>query len=66
MIDLSGKTALVTGGSRGIGKACCQLMAKAGARVVVNYHLERPSAELLVQRIREAGGEAMELGAAPG
>jgi 3-oxoacyl-[acyl-carrier protein] reductase len=63
MIDLSGRTALVTGGSRGIGKACCEVLARAGARVVVNYRVERPWAELLVQRIRESGGEAWAVGA---
>jgi len=41
VIDLSGKTALVTGGSRGIGRACCELLARAHARLVVNYRVER-------------------------
>jgi len=63
MIDLTGRTALVTGGSRGIGKACCEMLARAGAKVVVNYRVERPWAELLAQRIGEAGGEAWAVGA---
>jgi 3-oxoacyl-[acyl-carrier protein] reductase len=63
MIDLSGKSALVTGGSRGIGAACCRMLAQAGARVAVNYQLERPHAELLVQRIEEDGGTAFCLAA---
>jgi len=63
MIDLKGRTALVTGGSRGIGKACAMLLARAGARVAVNYRVETPSAELVVQRIREAGGAAFTLAA---
>jgi 3-oxoacyl-[acyl-carrier protein] reductase len=63
MIDLSGKSALVTGGSRGIGKACCEMLAAAGARVAVNYRVERPWAELLVKSIEEKGGEAFTLAA---
>jgi 3-oxoacyl-[acyl-carrier protein] reductase len=63
MIDLTGKTALVTGGSRGIGRACCELMARAGAAVAVNYRLEQPAAEALVTRIRDAGGTAFCLAA---
>ncbi|MDX1390563.1 MAG: SDR family NAD(P)-dependent oxidoreductase, partial [Acidobacteriota bacterium] len=42
MIDLSGKVAVVTGGSRGIGRECCALLASAGAAVAVAYHVERP------------------------
>jgi 3-oxoacyl-[acyl-carrier protein] reductase len=63
MIDLTGKSALVTGGSRGIGRACCEFLSRAGAKVAVNYQLERPSAELLVRRIEEAGGTAFALAA---
>jgi 3-oxoacyl-[acyl-carrier protein] reductase len=63
MINLNGRSALVTGGSRGIGKACCELLSRAGARVAVNYRVERPWAELLVQRIQEEGGEAFALSA---
>jgi 3-oxoacyl-[acyl-carrier protein] reductase len=63
MIDLSGKTALVTGGSRGIGRAACLLLARAGCRVAVNYKLESPSAQLVVEEIESAGGEAFALSA---
>ncbi|MBR5382107.1 MAG: 3-oxoacyl-ACP reductase FabG [Oscillospiraceae bacterium] len=49
------KTALVTGGSRGIGAACVRALAEDGCRVVVNYVKEREKAEALA---RETGGEA--------
>ncbi len=58
MIDLGGKRILVTGGSRGIGRACCELAARAGARVAIGYRLERAAAEALVRSIVDAGGEA--------
>jgi len=63
MIDLTGKSALVTGGARGIGRACCLMLARAGAAVAVNYRVESPSANLLVEEIESAGGEAFALAA---
>ena len=45
MIDLKGKTALVTGGSRGIGRAACLLLAEAGADVGFGYRLNRAAAD---------------------
>jgi 3-oxoacyl-[acyl-carrier protein] reductase len=63
MIDLHGRSALVTGGSRGIGRACGLMLARAGARVAINYRVESPSAELLVEEIEAAGGEAFALAA---
>jgi 3-oxoacyl-[acyl-carrier protein] reductase len=56
-LDLTGKVALVTGGSRGIGRACSMLLALAGARVVVNYQKSREQAEDLVREIARGGGE---------
>jgi 3-oxoacyl-[acyl-carrier protein] reductase len=61
-IDLSGKCALVTGGSRGIGRAIGELLARAGARVAVNYHRDLEAANQAVAGIRAAGGEAMAIG----
>ena len=56
--DFEGKTALVTGGSRGIGHAVCLDLAKGGARVAVNYTSNREAAEETVQTIIQDGGEA--------
>ncbi len=58
MIDLSGKRILVTGGSRGIGRACCEMAAGAGARVAVGYRFERAAAEEVVRSIVATGGDA--------
>lgn len=58
MGKLSGKVALITGGSSGIGRATCILFAREGARVVVADIVEEGS-EKTVSTIREAGGEAI-------
>ncbi len=60
-IDLSPRTALITGGSRGIGRATAVLLARAGARVAVNYVRDEAAANGLVSEIRASGGEAMAL-----
>ena len=57
-IDLSGKVALVTGGSRGIGGACSLTLARLGARVIINYHRSKDAAERLQEEITGAGGHA--------
>jgi len=60
-IDLSPRVALVTGGSRGIGRATAELLARAGARVAINYRTEDRLAEEFVSATRAAGGEALAL-----
>lgn len=60
-IDLTGKAALVTGASRGIGREIARMLAEAGAAVAVNYHRRRPDAESLVREITGAGGRAIPL-----
>jgi enoyl-[acyl-carrier protein] reductase III len=55
MFNLAGKTALVTGSSRGIGRACALRFAEAGADVVVNYVTSRQAALDLARQIRRMG-----------
>ena len=59
MIDLSGRVALVTGSSRGIGRACAVRLAEAGADVVVNYVTSRAAAENVAERIASLGRRAV-------
>jgi 3-oxoacyl-[acyl-carrier protein] reductase len=58
MTNLSGKTALVTGASRGIGRASALALATAGAQVLVHYSRGASEAEAVVAEIRKAGGRA--------
>jgi NAD(P)-dependent dehydrogenase (short-subunit alcohol dehydrogenase family) len=58
MTALSGKTALVTGASRGVGRASALALAKAGAQVLVHYGSGVKEAEAVVAQIRKAGGRA--------
>ncbi|HET7579598.1 MAG TPA: 3-oxoacyl-[acyl-carrier-protein] reductase [Bacillales bacterium] len=58
---LKGKTALVTGGSRGIGRAIALALAEAGANVAVNYAGSREKAEQVVSDIQGLGGKAIAL-----
>jgi 3-oxoacyl-[acyl-carrier protein] reductase len=55
MITLSGKTALVTGASRGIGRASALALAQGGAQVLVHYGRGAKEAEAVVSEIRKAG-----------
>ncbi|ONH31870.1 SDR family NAD(P)-dependent oxidoreductase [Pseudofrankia asymbiotica] len=54
--DLAGKRALVTGGTRGIGRAVALGLARAGAHVVVSHQRESESAESLRRELKETGG----------
>lgn len=55
---LTGRVALVTGASRGIGRACAIKLATLGAAVVVNFHTSAAAAEGVVEEIRAGGGDA--------
>ena len=61
MFDLSGKKALVTGGSRGIGKGIVLALATQGAAVAINYHSQAEAAEAVVSQIKQMGRESFSL-----
>jgi 3-oxoacyl-[acyl-carrier protein] reductase len=63
MSTLSGKTALVTGASRGIGRASALALARAGAQVLVHYGNSEKEADAVVAEIRKDGGRAQKIGA---
>jgi 3-oxoacyl-[acyl-carrier protein] reductase len=58
MFDLSGKTAIVTGGSRGIGRAAAEALAAQGAHVVLTYVKGEDEAKKVVEAIAARGGKA--------
>ena len=60
--NLSGKTALVTGASRGIGRASALALARAGAQVLVHFGNAEQEATAVVDEIRAAGGKAEKIG----
>jgi len=62
MATLTGKTALVTGGSRGIGRASALALAKAGAQVLVHYGQSAKDADTTVEEIVKLGGKAQAVG----
>jgi 3-oxoacyl-[acyl-carrier protein] reductase len=62
MGKLSGKVAVVTGASKGIGAGIAQELAAQGAKVVVNYASSKEGADKVVAAIKKAGGEAVAIG----
>ena len=62
MFELTDKVAIVTGGSRGIGRSVCVALAQAGAYVVVNYRSGEAAAEETLALMRAAGGDGEALG----
>ncbi|MEH6739332.1 MAG: SDR family NAD(P)-dependent oxidoreductase, partial [Sulfitobacter sp.] len=60
-MEFTGKTAIVTGGGRDIGRACAIRLAEGGANVAINYHSSSSGAESAVAEIKAAGGNAFAL-----
>ena len=58
-MKLSGKVAIITGASSGIGRATALLFAMEGAKVVVNYSHSDEEANDVVEKIKEFGGDAI-------
>ncbi len=61
-MSINGKTALITGGSRGIGRAIALRLAKEGVRIAVNYKTNEEAAQWVVNAVEEMGGEAIAVG----
>src|SRR5918994_8876 len=57
--ELAGRTALVTGGSRGIGRAVCVRLAREGTRVAINYASSEPAAREAERLVRDEGAECV-------
>jgi 3-oxoacyl-[acyl-carrier protein] reductase len=59
VIDLTSRVALVTGASRGIGRAVALKLAERGAKIVINYNQSAAEAEKLAEQIRSQGGQCL-------
>ena len=59
MVDLEGKVALITGASRGIGRATAVEMARAGADIIVNYYSHGDEANAVVEEVKGLGQKAV-------
>jgi len=57
--EFADRTALVTGGSRGIGRSTCRMLAEQGARVAINYTRNEEAAKTALAMVEEAGAEGM-------
>ena len=58
-IDLTGKVALITGSSRGIGRGCALEMARARADITLNYHQDAKGAESVAEEVRATGRQVL-------
>lgn len=58
---LDGRVAIITGASRGIGRAMALTFSHEGAKIVVNYHREESKAKKVVDEIKSLGGTAIAL-----
>ena len=61
MIDLKNKVVIITGGSRGIGKAICLVFAQLGAEVVFTYYRSKKEADKVKQEIKKMGGKCLSI-----
>ena len=62
-MDLEGKVSLVTGGSRGIGRACCFALGAEGSAIAVNYLSNKDAADEVVSQLKAKGANAKAFGA---